>query len=81
MENIMSSFLEIISKKQLKELKVFEESHGDLEKFVTKKYLENFSITVNSFFALKHSMKESEGFCEPDLNNLIEYEKELNGRN
>lgn len=76
----MSSFLKNINAEQAKILKAFEEENGNLEDFAIKKYLKNFTLTVNSFLILQHSMKESEGFCEPDLNCLINYEKELNGR-
>lgn len=77
----MSSFLKVITDKQLKKLKVFEEKNIDLEEYVIQKFLKGYKPDVNSFLRLEHSMKVNEGFCEPDLNNLIEYEKELNGRN
>lgn len=76
----MNSFLKQINNEQSKILKVFELKNIDLEGYVIQKFLKNYKPDTNSFSRLKHSMKVDEGFCEPDLNNLIEYEKELNGR-
>jgi len=77
----MNSFLNIINKEQLKILRKLEQRNINLENYVIQLFLKNYKLNVNSFSRLKHSMTMNEGFCEPDLKNLIEYEKELNGRN
>lgn len=77
----MNSFLNDINNEQLKILKELEQKNINLENYVIQLFLKNYKLNMNSFSRLKHSMTIDEGFCEPDLKNLIEYEKELNGRN
>ena len=79
----MNSFLKNIDAELSKKIVSFEKNNGELQKFVVYEFLTSFGLDMsdfNSFFNVMHKMTMIESFCEPDLNNLINYEEELNGR-
>jgi len=76
----MNSFLNKINEELLINVNKYENKYGNLEDAVKLFYLKDFVLDVNSFSLVKHTMKMSQGFCDPDLKNLQNYEKELNGR-
>lgn len=78
----MSSFLKKINIDLSKSIMSFEKTNGELQEFTIRKFLENGNTNIsdfNSFLSQKHNMTIEKGFCEPDLDNLIKYEEELNG--
>jgi len=80
----MSSFLKKIDIELSKKIISFEKANGELQDFTIHKFLEKGDVDFsdfNSFSSQEHSMTIEKGFCEPDLDNLIKYEEELNGRN
>ncbi|MDD2445790.1 MAG: hypothetical protein PHX09_03150 [Clostridia bacterium] len=76
----MNSFLDKINKELLIDVIKYESKYGNLEDAVKVNYLKGITLDINSFLLLEHTMEKNEGFCDPDLKNLQNYEKEINGR-